>query len=165
MVTLEGLSEMLTKGANKELAEQVALDILSVFPLVLRRTRRQIIKTSLAEIDGNITPLHFEIIKLLEDYGPLHLAMIGEKLEIAKAQMTQLINRLVDMRMVERRTDISDRRITHVVLTDKGRVIFKEYKFQLKAALQEEMSHLTDDDLRELSVALRKIRDIFSKLQ
>jgi DNA-binding MarR family transcriptional regulator len=67
--------------------------------------------------------------------------------------------------MVERRTDISDRRITHVVLTHKGKTIFKEYKNQLKAALQEEMSHLTDDDLRELSVALRKIRDIFSKLQ
>jgi DNA-binding MarR family transcriptional regulator len=156
---------MIAKGANKELTEQVALDILSVFPLVFRRTRRQIIKTSLAEIDGNITPLHFEIIKLLEDQGPLHLAMIGEKLEIAKAQMTQLINRLVDMRMVERRTDISDRRITHVFLTGKGKTIFKEYKNQLKAALQEEMSHLTDDDLRELSVALKKIRDIFSKLQ
>jgi DNA-binding MarR family transcriptional regulator len=102
--------------------ERVALDLLSIPPLIFRGIRKKVIKSALAEIDVDITPLHFEIMTLLEEAGTLHVAEIGERLQIARAQMTHLIDKLVDLNIVERNMDIADRRIINITLTDRGRV-------------------------------------------
>jgi hypothetical protein len=73
---------------REKILEKVAIDLLSIPPLIFREIRRKLIKTALANIDVDTTPLHFEILRLLEKEGKLHVAEIGEKLHIAKAQMT-----------------------------------------------------------------------------
>jgi len=145
--------------------EKVAVDLLSILPLIFRGIRRKLIKTTLADIDVSITPHHFEIIRLLEEEGTLHVAEIGERLQIAKAQMTQLIDKLVDLNIVERKMDIADRRTINITLTGNGRTVLEEHRNRLMSAVQETMSYLTDEELEDLSDSLRKLRDILSKLQ
>jgi DNA-binding MarR family transcriptional regulator len=149
---------------RNEILRRVAVDLLSIPPLTFRGIRRKLIKTTLAEIHVDITPLHFEIIRLLEEEGTLHVAEIGERLQIAKAQMTQLIDKLVTLNIVERKIDTADRRMTNIRLTNHGRTVLEKDKNTLINAIRESMSYLTDKELEELSDSLRKLRDILSKL-
>ncbi|MFC1902424.1 MarR family winged helix-turn-helix transcriptional regulator, partial [Chloroflexota bacterium] len=143
----------------------VAVDLLSISPLIFRGVRRKLLKTTLADIHLSITPLHFEIISLLEAEGTLHVAEIGERLQIARAQMTQLLDKLVDLHIVTREMDTADRRTLNITLTGQGRDMFAEHKNSITSAVRETMSRLTDEDLDDLSDSLRKLRDILSKLQ
>ena len=145
--------------------EEVAIDLLSIPPLIFREIRRKLIRTALADIDVDIAPLHFEILRLLEKEGKLHVAEIGEKLHIAKAQMTHLIDRLADLNMIERKTDMADRRTINVTLTDQGRAFLGEHKNRLVHTAMETMSRLTDEELQDLANTLEKLRDVLSKLQ
>jgi len=150
---------------REEILERVAIDLLSIPPLIFREIRRKLIKTALADIDVDITPLHFEILRLLEKEGRLHVAEIGEKLHVAKAQMTHLIDKLADLNMIERKTDIADRRSVNITLTGQGRAFLEEHKDRLVHTAMETMSRLTDEELEDLANTLNKLRDLLSKLQ
>jgi DNA-binding MarR family transcriptional regulator len=104
-------------------------------------------------------------MKLLEETGTLHVAEIGERLQIARPQMTHLIDRLVELEIVERETDTEDRRMLNIRLKDKGKVIIKEAEREVISATRETLACLTDDELRELSVSLKNLKEIFSKLE
>jgi DNA-binding MarR family transcriptional regulator len=150
---------------REDLLQKVAIDLLSIPPLIFREIRRKLVKTALAHIDVDITPLHFEILRLLEKEGTLHVAQIGEKLHVAKAQMTHLMDKLADLNMIERKTDIADRRTINITLTGEGRAFLDEHKNRLVHTAVETMSRLTDEELEDLAKTLNKLRDILSKLQ
>lgn len=88
---------------------------------------------------------------------------IGESLHIPKAQMTHLVDRLVDITMVERQTDFSDRRVTNILLTQTGREFVSSHDAKLMTAAKEMLSSLTDDELEEMSVSLNRLHQILLK--
>ena len=149
---------------RSDVLEKVTVGLLSIPPLIFRGIRRKLIKTTLADIEVSITPHHFEIIRLLEEEGKLHIAEIGDRLQIARAQMTKLIDKLVDLNLVERQLDIADRRTTNITLSAHGKTVLEEHKNSIMSAIQETMSYLTDEELEDLSDSLRKLRNILLKL-
>ena len=149
---------------RRDILERVAIDLLSIPPLIFRQIRRNLIKTTLAGIDAGITPHHFEIIRLLEKEGKLHVAEIGDRLQIARAQMTKLIDKLVDLKLVERRTDVADRRTATITLSTHGKAVLEEHKTSIMNAIRETMKQLSDEDLKDLSDTLRKLQDTLSRL-
>ena len=142
----------------------VAEDLFSTLPLIGRSIRKKLLKTALTSFKEDIAPPHFEIMKLLEEAGTLHVAEIGERLQIARPQMTHLIDKLVDLDIVERQTGTEDRRIINIMLTNKGKTILKEHDSDIRNATKETLSCLTDEELQDLAASLRKLREIFSKL-
>ena len=149
---------------RKDILEKVATDLMSIPPLIFREIRSKLIKTTLAYIDADITPHHFEIIRLLDKEGNLHVAEIGDRLRIAKAQMTRLTDKLVDLKLVERQTDAADRRTCIISLSPRGQAVLEEHRASVMNAIRETMGQLSDEDLRDLSDTLRKLQDILSKL-
>ena len=127
---------------RNEIMRRVALDLLSVPPLIFRLIRRKLIMTTLAETDANFKLLHFEIMKVLKEEGTMHVAKIGEKLLIAKAQMTHLIDKLVELGFVERETCPADRRTMNISLTAKGRKFMEEQDSLILNAVRDNMSSL-----------------------
>ena len=149
---------------REDILEKVAIDLLSIPPLIFREIRRKLIKTTLADIDAGITPHHFEIIRLLDKEGKLHVAEIGDRLQIARAQMTKLIDKLVDLELVERQTDVADRRTCIITLSPRGKAVLEEHKTSIMNAIREIMRQLSDEDLKNLSDTLRRLQDTLSKL-
>ena len=149
---------------HDKILDQVSLDLMSIPPLIFRATRKKVIKSSLADIELNITHHHFEIIRILQEEGPLHIAEIGNRLQISKAQMTQLIDKLVELKIVERNSDESDRRIINISLTDYGNIFVQEKKHRIVQEIRDTISYLSDKDLADLSFSLRKLNEILSKL-
>jgi MarR family 2-MHQ and catechol resistance regulon transcriptional repressor len=150
---------------RSELLSKVALDLLSVPPLVSRLIRRKLIMTTLAETDANLKLLHFEIMKVLKEEGTMHVAKIGEKLLIAKAQMTHLLGELVEKGFVEREICPADRRTMNISLTAKGRKFMDEQDSLILNAVRDNMSSLSNEELESLSGSLRNLRDILFKIQ
>ena len=149
---------------DKEILDGVAEDLFSTLPLIHRSILKKLIKTVITSFEEDIAPPHFEIMKTLHDKGTLHVAEIGERLQIPKPQMTHLIDRLVGMEIVERQTDAADRRIINITLTAEGEKMMEEHNRLIKGSVKEKLSCLTDEELQELSVSLRKLRDILLKL-
>ena len=149
---------------RKNVLDNVIEDLFSIPPLIIRGIRRKLLKTALANINVDISPLHFEIMKLLDEVGTLHVAEIGERLHIARPQMTYLIDKLADMDIVERQPDTKDRRMINIVLTHKGKTTIEERDNSLRIAIRETLFCLTDEELEDLSASLRKLQGIFSKL-
>ena len=150
---------------KNNILDSVTEDLLSIPPLIFRGIRRKLLKTALVNIDVDISPLHFGIMKLLHDVGTLHVAEIGERLQVARPQMTHLVDKLVDKELVERQTDTIDRRMVNVMLTDKGKTTIEEHDSNIRKAIKENLSCFTDEELDDLSDSLRKLRDLLSKLQ
>jgi len=147
-----------------EILYKVALDLFSIPPLIFRGTRKKVVKAALADMEANISHLNFEIIKLLKEEGTLHVAEIGQRLHIAKAQMTKLIDRLVDLNIVIREADTCDRRTVNISLSDYGRQIMEENRQRIINDIREAIANLSDDDIESLSDSLRKLKEISSKL-
>ena len=148
----------------RSVLDDVVEDLLSVPSLLRRSVNKKVLKSAFAKIDGAISLPHFEIMKILKEEGTKHIAEIGEKLLIPKPQMTHLIDRLVSLEIVERRTDATDRRTMNITLTEKGRKMIEEHDQLFKTCIKENLSCLTDEELQELSVSLRSFRDILSRL-
>jgi MarR family 2-MHQ and catechol resistance regulon transcriptional repressor len=104
-------------------------------------------------------------MRVLKDEGTLHPAKIGERLFIAKAQMTHLIDKLVELGFVKREMDPNDRRTINITLTEEGSQVLDEQDEFIINAVRENMSSLTDKELESLCSSLRNLRDTLFKLQ
>ena len=156
---------MIVEHSSKtRIIDTVAEELFSTMPLIGRSIRRKLIRTTLDGFDNNITPPHFEIIKLLQESGNLHIAEIGERLQIARPQMTHLIDRLVELGLVERKAGTEDRRIINVSLTPDGNRMIKKHDDTIRQATAAMLGSLTVEELEELSTSLKTLRDIFSRL-
>jgi DNA-binding MarR family transcriptional regulator len=147
---------------RSETMSRVALDLLSVPPLIFRLIRRKLASATMAETELKL--LHLEIMKVLQEEGTRHVAKIGERLVIAKAQMTHLIDKLVELGLVERETCASDRRTMNISLTAKGRKFMVEQDALFLNALRDNMASLTENELEALSGSLRNLRDTLFKM-
>ena len=150
---------------DKNILERVTEDLLSIPPVIFRIVRNKFVRAALTDIGADITPHHFEIIRLLMERGTMHVAEIGQRLEIARAQMTQLIEKLVELGIAERQPDANDRRITNIAITQQGILLLEEHKHIVEEAIREMMVFLSDAELEELSVSLRKLWSILGKLE
>ena len=154
-----------TRETREDIVRRTADGLLSVPPLIFRGVRRKLLKTALDNMNIDVSPLHFEIMRLLKEDGTLHITEIGERLQVARAQMTHLIDKLVKLEMVERQTDSIDRRVTNIVLTDKGGAFLEEHGGNIRKATKDFVSGLTDEELADLSASLERLREILSRLQ
>ncbi len=151
--------------SNKSPLDNVADELFSTLPLIHRNIRRKLLRTALGDFNKDITPPLFEIMKLLQETGTLHVAEIGERLQIARPQMTHLIDRLVEMEIVERQTSTEDRRIINVTLTGNGKKKLKEHEDDIRRVTTEMLANLTLEDLEALSASLKTLREIFHRLK
>ncbi len=149
---------------HKDLVNNVASDLFSIPALSSRIVRSKVTKVALSNIKISLSPLHFEIMLLLAEEGSLAVFEIGKRLVLAKAHMTQLVDKLVDYEMVIRESDPNDRRVNLISLTEEGRITLEKGQQSVNRALEKALSVLDDNDIKELSVSLSKIRCILFKM-
>jgi len=151
---------------KKDILEKAVANFLSIPPIIHRTLRQKIAKSSTGEIfEKIITSIHSEIIFFLEEEGPKSIGEIGDQLMIAKAQMTQLVEKLVEHDIVERRPVKGDRRKIEIAFTEKGKSFIKQHKKNVDKWFMDSMSDLSEKDLKALVDALAKVRNILAKLK
>jgi DNA-binding MarR family transcriptional regulator len=155
-----------------EILSRVNADLLSVPPLISRLIRKKLVMKMPGESQGaaggaepELKMPHFEIMRILKEEGTMHPVKIGEKLCIAKAQMTYLIDKLVELDFVKREWGTDDRRTINVTLTGNGHRLLEDQDVQFMEAIRQNMVSLTDSELETLSNSLRVLRSTLLKIQ
>jgi DNA-binding MarR family transcriptional regulator len=143
---------------------KVTDELLSTMPLIARITRKKISRPSLG-FHEYVSPLHHEIMKTLEKEGTMHISEVASRLLVPRPQMTHLIDRLVDLGLVERRIDEADRRTINVALTGQARRMLKKMDSVIRDNVGEALSSLSDEEMQELLASVKKLREILSSLE
>lgn len=134
-------------------------NLFHILPII----HKKLLRMDLGGRAGNLSRLHLAIMGMLEE-RELAIFEIARRLVIPKSQMTRLIDQLVNLNIVARYPDVRDRRVINISMTDHGKVMLRERRELVKQAIRSKLSCLSPDELKDLSVALQKIKDIWSKL-
>jgi DNA-binding MarR family transcriptional regulator len=112
--------------------------------------------------DIHMSRLHLGILETIY-HEKQPISEVAKKFLISKPQMTHLINQLVIAKMVEKKNNPKDRRVTDVTLTEKGLKTMTQCDEFLKKNLKCQLSFLNPDDQNSLAFSIQKIRDICFK--
>lgn len=141
--------------------DSISRDIYMVFLAV----KKKLLKVDFETVQPGITRLHFPIMRMLRESGPLPISEIGRRLLIPKPQMTYLVDQMSRSGIVERVPDEKDRRITNITLTDSGMVVLTGCLKLMRDSAREKLSTLSEDELKELSQLLKKLDRIAARLK
>jgi len=140
-----------TLDADGVLAEQL-----------LRLTRRvhRIQKHHLERRGLGITPAQSRLLRTLAHYGsPPRMADLAERLEVVPRAVTTLVDGLEASGKVRRVPDPTNRRVIRIELTDDGGRALRELHSARRAAAQDILAPLTDEQRAVLGGLLDTLVD------
>lgn len=106
---------------------------------------------------GNLTRSQGELLFLIEKHHVLHFKQIAQLLAVSSGAVTQLVDSLVKYGLIKRRQDEQDRRIVHILLTDKGLSRAEAIRELYMNGFREMFGNLTEPELRTLAGILNKL--------
>ena len=104
-----------------------------------------------------LTPPQFYVLATIGYAGRLPFGEIGAKMMVTVSNLTGIVDRLEDKNLVVRKRDEKDRRVVHVVLTDKGANLYKSTIPQFEKSVAQIFTGLSKPEQKELSALLRKL--------
>lgn len=141
--------------------EEVVDDLILILPSL----RKKLMVAYKFHKDSDLSPSHLRIVFLLNNLGSMPVSVLAKRLFIAKPNMTPLIQKLIDKELVKRVSNEEDRRIINIALTEKGYEYINEQKQLLTYDLRMKLSSLKNEDLEKLSIALKYMKEVFSKIE
>ena len=106
---------------------------------------------------GRITIHQMEVVRRLLLGDGMTMREVAEAQSIGLSGATQLIDRLEQRGLVTRVRDLHDRRVQHVVPTERARELAARFKTGLRRASEELFSTLDDEELRHYVVLTERV--------
>lgn len=124
-------------------------------PMQVGRLIKQVFGSLLRSVESRMQPLELTAMQ----WEPLLLLSLGRADTVAALArecrvdcggMTRLLDRLEHKQLLQRQRSESDRRVVHLMLTDKGREVAAEIPQVVREELQRHMCDFTPDEMRTL---------------
>jgi len=148
---------------NSEVVNTDADQILKSLFVVVPILHKKLLKMDLGDASGNLTRLHLGIMGILS-VSSRPISEIAKMMVVSKSQMTHLVDKLVELDLVERHPDKVDRRIIHLALTYKGRIMLEDLKLKVQGNIKSRLAVLTPEETTAMSEALETLMNIGAKL-
>ncbi|QKL20630.1 MarR family transcriptional regulator [Bacillus altitudinis] len=100
---------------------------------------------------------NFQILELLYSKGPHPVQKISEILSIPSGSITYVVNKLEKQELVKRQCALSDKRVFHVLLTDKGKQLFDDIFPKHTDVISQNLSFIETEEKEQLIEWLKKI--------
>lgn len=141
--------------------DEILEGMFSVIPVL----RKKVLRLSDVILkDQEISRPHFQIMKNLRTEGPCTMTELGKLLSVSKPNVTTLVDKLVELSIVQRKFDDNDRRITYIELTEQGRDYFDKLKESLKAAISNTMQKFSKEDLALFKETIHNLKALIGKM-
>lgn len=111
-------------------------------------------------VDARVSPGHVQILIALSK-GPHSVGQLAEELGVSPPAATQLVDRLVEHGMVERRHGTADRRVVLVDYVPGMREVALRVMEVRRRRLADAFGRLTDEEARVFVKGLRSLTDGF----
>ncbi len=106
-----------------------------------------------------IAPTHGDILWALYTYGELPMNKLAQIIGRDKSTVTALVNKLINFKYVEKRTDPADSRISNIFLTEKGRAMKQDFWEVSEALRAKAYQGLSKEQMATLMELLNKIQE------
>src|ERR1700680_4913226 len=106
---------------------------------------------------GRITIHQMDVVRRLLLGDGMTMREVAEAQGIGLSGATQLIDRLEQRELVTRVRDLHDRRVQHVVPTERARELAARFKTGMRQASEEVFSALDDEELRAYVVLTERV--------
>lgn len=113
------------------------------------------LESDLEKLD--LTPPQFYVLATIGYAGGLPFGEIGAKMMVTVSNLTGIVDRLEEKKLVTRKRDDKDRRVVHVVLTEKGAKLYKSTIPLFEKTVSQIFSSLDKPQQKELSALFRKL--------
>ncbi|MBV7272511.1 MarR family transcriptional regulator [Clostridium sp. PL3] len=144
----------------KNPVDVLAENLITFLPVMIKK----IIKFDTAPI--KMPPLNqLMVLGLLQEEGSSSISELCKNLTISRPQMTIVIDKLVDLDLVYRVHNESDRRTININVTEKGKKYCLEISEMVKENLKSKLMNLSQEDLSILLRSIDVAKNIFKKLE
>jgi DNA-binding MarR family transcriptional regulator len=142
------------QGRTRE-SVRAHLRIATCCNLLMREARQRIAGR------WNLTLPQFDVLAELAraDAGGFTFIELSRLLLVTSGNLTGIVDRLEQQRLVKRHPDGNDRRVIRVALTDKGRRLTDRVLPAHAADIEEILSFMPASDLDQLNALLGRLRD------
>ena len=140
--------------------DSIADNIFQVIPLLKKRLNR----ISAFQSENGLPMSHFQVLSLLDERGSMSVSEISDYFNIAKPNITPLVDRLVGAGLVERVRSTTDRRVVHIVILDEGRERLKSIRALVASNVAAWNGELSDEEFERLAQALSDVVALLSKI-
>lgn len=114
-------------------------------------------KTSMIALEHGLTFSQFAVLEALYSKGDMTVGMVRKHILSTMGTIPLIIDNLVKMNYVQRRSDEKDRRVCIISLTDAGSEIIQKLAPINEKMIKEYMSILTDDEKDSLLYLMKKL--------
>jgi MarR family 2-MHQ and catechol resistance regulon transcriptional repressor len=106
-----------------------------------------------------LTAPQFYVLATIGYAGGLPFGEIGAKMMVTVSNLTGIVDRLEEKKLVLRKRDENDRRVVHVVLTDRGVKLYKTAIPLFEKSIAEVFAGIDRVEQKRLSAVLRKLNN------
>jgi len=99
-----------------------------------------------------------EVLFILSQSQPLTIKQISQKLNITSGGVTQIINSLEKVGLVEKSGNFEDKRVRQVILSHKAELEVKDFQERYIDSVSRPFSKLTVSELIQLDTLLEKVK-------
>ena len=113
---------------------------------------------------SGVQAAQYRLLGTLMKEGSLSMSALGTRLYISKPYMTSLVDALIKDGLVERQSDLKDRRVINITITAKGMEQLKSAKCLYKNNVKQILSVLSAQDLKTLCSSAENVASSLSKI-
>lgn len=137
-----------------DLLEEEAHVSISRTAALLERAFAQLLKPH------GITPTQYNVLRILRGAGAAGLCRneVGARLVTPVPDVTRLLDRMADMKLIARQRSDEDRRLVRTHLTAKGLDLVNGLDTALRAAHQRRLAHVPREQIQALVDILAEVR-------
>jgi DNA-binding MarR family transcriptional regulator len=140
---------------NKNISEELSEKVFAISRII---KGSMIYKSALY----HLSLLQIQALEFLSRNEHAQMSEIADYLRIELSSATSLLNKLYELRLVERQNDPNDRRLVRIILTEEGKRLIKEASRERNEKVERILSFLPDTDKNEL---LRILKIIYNKME
>lgn len=126
--------------------------------IVLSRANRAVMDRVTEDIRSHgLNPTEFAVLELLYHKGDQPIQHIGKKVLLASGSITYVVDKLEGKKLLERKACPKDRRVTHAVITEKGKELMAEIFPRHEKAVDEIFRGLDSEEKVTMITLLKKL--------
>lgn len=135
---------------------EIALHLLEVVKELQRNLMKQ------RNVDARYRQSELVVLMCLyKSNEELKISDISKRLQVKLPTVTQLVNKLVDNNLVEKKVDENDKRIVRIILTKKGLEVSEETASKFKTRYKNLVDYLGKEDSEQFLRIMLRVNEYY----
>jgi len=120
-------------------------------------TGRRLMMSSMQRFTRKTTASQTEALFVIHQNGPITQKKLAEQMQLTPGSITQLVEQLERLKLVTRTSSKTDRRVTHVTITERGSAEVSQINAQKEDLFKNVYKDLSMDELRIMAKVQKKM--------